>query len=61
MKKFISRKLIVAVMGIIFLVLRKQFGLEIDDATAEQITNIVIFFIVGQGVVDVAAVVKEKK
>lgn len=58
-KTFISKKLLVAVFtaGLVFV--NNKFQLGIDEQTMNRIVEVIVTYIIGQAVVDVAAVVSK--
>lgn len=50
--KFFSKKLIVAALTVLGLVLQRAFGLEIDEETRNSIVGVVMAYLVGQGLAD---------
>ena len=60
MKKLMSRKFIVAVGTLVFIVLTDVLGVNIDESTFNSLVMIVATYILGQGAVDTAIAIKNK-
>ena len=60
LEKLKSRKLLMAVGAVLIILVNDVLGLNINEATLQQVVVIVVGFIVGQGAVDVAAALKAK-
>ena len=61
MNKLKSRKFILAVASLLFVVLTDLLGVKVDEQTFNTIVMLVASYIVGQGAVDVAGVIKNKE
>lgn len=52
----LSKKLTMAVLTTLFIVINKRFDMGFDDATVATIAGVVAAYLVGQGVADVAKI-----
>ena len=61
LKTFVSKKLLVAVLTAVFLVINNNLAHPLDTATVKDIINVIVVYILGQSAVDVTAVIKNAK
>lgn len=58
MQHFKSKKLIIALVGVL-VILAEGFGIQITPEAIDQVVNIIMVYLGGQSIVDVAKVVKK--
>ena len=59
--KLASRKFLLAVTSILYIVLTQILEIEIDAETFDSLVQIVLAFIIGEGLVDVARILKTRQ
>ena len=59
-KSFLSRKLLVVVFTAILLAVNSQLANPLDPDSVRNIVTVIVSYLLGQSVVDVAAIVKGK-
>lgn len=52
MKKFLSRKFLLALAGILFIIVTQMLGVQIDEESYYTVVGAVIAYIIGETVVD---------
>lgn len=61
MDKLKSRKFIMACVAALFVILNKGLGLDLPEDTITQFVAVIVSYLIGQGAVDVASVLKNGK
>ena len=60
MEKLKSRKLFMAIGGVLIILVNDVLGINIDPVTLHQIVVVIVGYLLGQGAVDVAKAIKGK-